>query len=75
MSYEPDRKGGRCGCIAALPVMFMMRVLFLGSTIGDCSDDAQCIASKRQAALLLWITPLSGIATFFLIRWLVGRRK
>ncbi|MBB4147734.1 hypothetical protein [Sphingobium scionense] len=69
---------GRCGCIAALPAMFALLSLFVARVIGDCHIDAgdmQCAAGKRQASVILILTPIAGIATFFLVRWLIGRRK
>jgi hypothetical protein len=46
--------------------------------VGDCHIDAtetQCERASRYGLVVLLFAPLSGIATFFLIRWLVGQRK
>jgi hypothetical protein len=58
--------------------MCALLVLFVALVIGDCHIDAgdtQCAAGKRQAAIILILTPLAGIATFVLVHWLIGRRK
>jgi hypothetical protein len=52
-----------------------MAMIFIAFAIGDCPDDPVCMAREGKAPLLLLLTPLAGITTFFLIRWLVGRRK
>ncbi|MET0372309.1 MAG: hypothetical protein ABW039_13160 [Sphingobium sp.] len=47
--YVPETRGGLCGCIAALPVILLMLVIFTGSVMGDCFDDDACRASKNSA--------------------------
>lgn len=58
--------------------MLALLGLFVALVIGDCHIDAgdtQCATGKRQASIVLILAPIAGIATFFLIRWLIGRRK
>ncbi|WP_156022578.1 hypothetical protein [Sphingobium indicum] len=55
-----------------------MLALFVAFAIGDChidASDSQCGAGERRAFIILILTPFSGIAVFFLVNWLVRRRK
>ena len=53
--------------------MLAMLMVFTGLSMGDCMDAAACRA-KDGAGLWLILTPFAGIATFFLVRWLVVKR-
>lgn len=55
--------------------MFVMATIYVAFAIGDCPADPVCEAREAKVPLLPILTPLTGIATFFLIRWLIGRRK
>lgn len=59
--------------MAAALVLFLAGMLLVGTAIGDCFDDAKCIAAKNGAGHILWIAPISALVIFVVVRWIVDR--